>query len=191
MTATARPKVLLVDDRRDNLVALEAILQGLPVDVVSVMSGEDALKRLLVEDFAVVLLDAQMPGMDGFETAEQVRRRRTTAQVPIIFLTAYYYDTHFAFLGYAAGAVDYIIKPLDPWVLRAKVSVFAELWARNQQLREQMELARRRADEHSQLRATVRQAELLLLDMLADGDDPERLRAAVRAAVHLLHGDAD
>ncbi|MGZ8751251.1 MAG: response regulator, partial [Pseudonocardia sp.] len=83
----ARPKVLAVDDRRENLVALQAILEGLAVEVVVVGGGEDALKKLLVDDFAVILLDAHMPGMDGFETAEHIKHRERTRHVPILFLT--------------------------------------------------------------------------------------------------------
>ena len=134
---TSRPKILMVDDRRENLVALAAILQGLRVDPITAANGEEALKRLLTDDFAVILLDAQMPGMDGFETAQHIKQRERTRHVPIIFLTAADRDSHLAFRGYAAGAVDYLTKPFDPWALRAKVSVFVELWAKNQQLIEQ------------------------------------------------------
>ena len=126
--------MLLVDDRQENLIALEAILQGLPVETVSVTSGEDALKQLLVEDFAVILLDAQMPGMDGFETASHIKQRERTRHIPIIFLTAVDYDARLAFRGYAAGAVDYLTKPFDPWVLRAKVAVFVDLWMMHTEL---------------------------------------------------------
>ena len=141
MTSAGRPKVLAVDDRRENLVALQAILEGLAVEVVAVGGGEDALKKLLVDDYAVILLDAHMPGMDGFETAEHIKRRERTRHVPILFLTAVDYDPHLAFRGYQAGAVDYISKPFDPWVLRAKVSVFVELWAKTEQLQAQGEAA--------------------------------------------------
>jgi CheY-like chemotaxis protein len=132
----ARAKALLVDDRRDNLIALEAMLQGLPVESVPVESGEAALKQLLVDDFAVILLDAQMPEMDGFETASHIKRRERTRHVPIIFLTAVDRDAQLALRGYAVGAVDYLTKPFDPWVLRAKVSVFVDLWAKTQAIRE-------------------------------------------------------
>lgn len=121
-------RVLAVDDRRENLLALSAILEGLPIEVVPVTSGEDALKRLLSEDYAVILLDAQMPGMDGFETAGHIKQRERTRHVPILFLTAVDYDPHLAFRGYQVGAVDYITKPFDPWVLRSKVAVFVDLW---------------------------------------------------------------
>ena len=144
MTGSDRPaKVLLVDDRRDNLLALEAILQGLPVQTVGADSGEDALKHLLVDDFALILLDAQMPSMDGFETARHIKRRERTRHVPIIFLTAADRDAQLALRGYAAGAVDYLTKPFDPWVLRAKVSVFVELWTKTRQLEAQAEAARK------------------------------------------------
>ena len=134
MTGARRAKVLAVDDRRENLLALQAILEGLTVEVVAVGGGEDALKQLLVDDFAVILLDAHMPGMDGFETAGHIKRRERTRHVPILFLTAIDYDPHLAFRGYQAGAVDYISKPFDPWVLRSKVSVFVDLWAVQSQL---------------------------------------------------------
>jgi CheY-like chemotaxis protein len=148
VTGPDRPaKVLLVDDRRDNLLALEAILQGLPVQTVGADSGEEALKHLLVEDFALILLDAQMPSMDGFETAGHIKRRERTRHVPIIFLTAADRDSHLALRGYAAGAVDYLTKPFDPWVLRAKVSVFVDLWTKTQQLNAQTEAARHREAE--------------------------------------------
>src|SRR6185295_2672696 len=137
-------KALLVDDRRDNLLALEAILQGLPVQPVGAESGEEALKHLLVDDFAVILLDAQMPEMDGFETARHIKRRERTRHVPIIFLTAADRDSQLALRGYAAGAVDYISKPFDPWVLRAKVAVFVDLWTKSRQLHAQAELTRTR-----------------------------------------------
>src|SRR5437868_4725130 len=127
----APAKALLVDDRRENLVALEAILQGPPVEPVSVTSGEAALKQLLVDDFAVILLDASMPTMDGFETAAHIKRRERTRHIPIIFLTALNYDARLAFRGYQIGAVDYLTKPFDPWVLRSKVAVFIDLWTKN------------------------------------------------------------
>jgi CheY-like chemotaxis protein len=127
-------KALLVDDRRENLVALEAILQGLAVETVAVTSGEEALKSLLVDDFAVILLDASMPTMDGFETATHIKQRERTRHIPIIFLTALDYDARLAFRGYQIGAVDFITKPFDPWVLRSKVAVFIDLWQKSADL---------------------------------------------------------
>jgi len=152
------PKVLLVDDRRDNLVALAAILQGLSVEPVAVNSGDAALKRLLMDDFAVILMDAQMPNMDGFETASRIKERERTRNVPIIFLTAADRDAEMALRGYAAGAVDYLTKPLDPWVLRSKVSVFADLWSKTRQLA----LQARSADSATALATAIEKAIVLL-----------------------------
>src|SRR5215475_9852189 len=160
------PKVLLVDDRRDNLVALAAILQGLSVEPVAVNSGDAALKRLLMDDFAVILMDAQMPNMDGFETASRIKERERTRNVPIIFLTAADRDAEMALRGYAAGAVDYLTKPVDPWILRSKVSVFVELWTKTRQLEAQAEAAR-------QLRALVAAVDEAAA-VLRTGTDPER-----------------
>jgi CheY-like chemotaxis protein len=134
--------ILLVDDRDENLVALEAILGSLDQTLVRARSGEEALRAMLTNDFAVILLDIVMPGMDGFEIARAIKRRRKTREVPIIFLTAADAGPDYAFRGYSAGAVDYIAKPFDPWVLRAKVSVFVELYRKNIQLREQAEQLR-------------------------------------------------
>ena len=125
---TERPKILLVDDRPENLLALEAILGSLDADLVRANSGEEALRALLRFDFALILLDAQMPGMDGFETAARIKRRTRTKDVPIIFLTAVDKDLSSSYRGYVAGGADYISKPFDPWILRAKVQVFVDLW---------------------------------------------------------------
>ncbi len=141
-----KAKILLVDDRPENLLALEAILSALDQTLVRASSGEEALKALLTDDFAVILLDVQMPGMDGFETAAHIKRRERTRDIPIIFLTAINHGPHHTFRGYAAGAVDYISKPFDPWVLRAKVSVFVDLYMKNCQLREQAALLRLQLD---------------------------------------------
>jgi CheY-like chemotaxis protein len=158
VSVAERAKALLVDDRRDNLLALEAILQGLPVQAVAVESGEAALKQLLVDDFAVILLDAQMPNMDGFETAGHIKRRERTRHVPILFLTAADRDAQLALRGYAVGAVDYLTKPFDPWVLRAKVSIFVELWTKTQQLKAQAEATRERETQWQRLTDLVDEA---------------------------------
>jgi PAS domain S-box-containing protein len=134
-----RPSILLVDDRPENLLALTAVLEPLAVRLVTAGSGEEALRALLGEDFAVVLLDVQMPGMDGFETAEYIRGRERSASTPIIFLTAVSTDMSQVLRGYEAGAVDYVLKPFDPVILRSKVAVFAEL--------DRHRRARERADE--------------------------------------------
>jgi CheY-like chemotaxis protein len=178
-----RAKALLVDDRRDNLLALEAILQGLPVTAVAVESGEAALKQLLTDDFAVILLDAQMPNMDGFETASHIKRRERTRHVPIIFLTAADRDSHLAMRGYAVGAVDYLTKPFDPWVLRAKVSVFVELWAKTEQLQAQGQAARVRDNAMRAAAVAVSEALTALNSPDNTGGDllPEQLDRALAA----------
>jgi CheY-like chemotaxis protein len=143
----SKARILLVDDRAENLIALEAILSSLNQTLVCVRSGEAALKALLRDEFAVILLDVVMPGMDGFETATHIKRRARTHDVPIIFLTAAGVEPDHAFRGYAAGAVDYIAKPFDPWVLRAKVAVFVDLYLKNHRLAEQAELLHKQAED--------------------------------------------
>ncbi|MBT2511201.1 MULTISPECIES: response regulator [Streptomyces] len=196
-----KAKILLVDDRPENLLALEAILSALDQTLVRASSGEEALKALLTDDFAVILLDVQMPGMDGFETAAHIKRRERTRDIPIIFLTAINHGPHHTFRGYAAGAVDYISKPFDPWVLRAKVSVFVELYMKNCQLREQAALLRLQlegggqaggmgdakepagllAELSARLAAVEEQAEALSKQL----DDDSADAAAVATAAHL------
>jgi len=177
---TAQAKALLVDDRRENLLALEAILQGLPVETVAVESGESALKQLLVEDFAVILLDAQMPEMDGFEVASHIKRRERTRHVPVIFLTAADRDAQLALRGYAVGAVDYLTKPFDPWVLRAKVSIFVDLWNKNRQLHRQAETVRQRETDFQRLATAVDEAGAILRDGM-DGQAADPADAGKRA----------
>src|SRR3569832_239454 len=111
--------ILLVDDHPENLLVLEAILQPLGQRLVSVQSGNEALKWLLQEDFAAILLDVQMPGMDGFETAALIRTRERSQNTPILFLTAISTSEAYVFQGYSLGAVDYMVKPLFPEILRS------------------------------------------------------------------------
>ena len=151
-----RAKILLVDDRPENLLALEAILGPLHLDLVRAGSGEEALRALLRSDFALILLDAQMPGMDGFETAVRIKRRARTRDVPIIFLTAVDKDPSSSYRGYVAGAADYLSKPFDPWILRAKVQVFVDLWEAGRLQAAQTALLRDRAVETEGLLADLR-----------------------------------
>ncbi|HEU0087584.1 MAG TPA: response regulator [Pseudonocardiaceae bacterium] len=175
------PKVLIVDDRRENLLALEALMQGLAVEPVPVTSGEAALKKLLVEEYAVLLLDAHMPGMDGFETASHIKQRERTRHIPIIFLTAVDYDAHLAFRSYEAGAVDYITRPFDPWMLRAKVSVFADLWRTTAALAAQAEAARALRAQAAGLRSAVDDA-LTALRAVPELDGPAGVAVAAATA---------
>jgi len=134
------PSLLLVDDRPQNLLALQAILEPLGHELVTASSGAEALRRLLHrDDFAVILLDVQMPDLDGFEVAEVIKQRERTSLIPIIFLTALSKEERHVFRGYEVGAVDYVFKPFDPEILRAKVAVFIDLWEKNQQIRLQAE----------------------------------------------------
>jgi PAS domain S-box-containing protein len=132
----SRARLLLVDDRPENLLALEAILEPLDADLVCARSGEEALRHLLADEYAAILLDVQMPDLDGFQTAELIKQRERTRHVPILFLTAISKDAEHVFRGYTAGAVDYLMKPFDPVILRAKVAVFIELWQKTVELRE-------------------------------------------------------
>ncbi|MFI5629573.1 two-component system response regulator [Streptomyces sp. NPDC051664] len=143
MTATqpAAPEtasILIVDDMEENLVALEAVLGSLG-HVVRAHSGEDALKAMLRQEFAVVLIDVLMPGMNGFETAANIKGLDQTKDVPIILLTGAAVDPNYAYRGYTVGAADFLIKPFDPWLLRTKVNVFLDLFRKNRQLVDQSE----------------------------------------------------
>jgi len=134
---TERAKLLLVDDRPENLLALEALLEPLGQELVRAESGEEALRHLLRDEFAAILLDVQMPGLDGFQTAELIKRRERSRHIPILFLTAISKDAEHVFRGYGAGAVDYLMKPFDPHILRAKVAVFIDLWQKTVEIRRQ------------------------------------------------------
>jgi len=128
-------KILLVDDREDNLFSIEAILQKDNYTIVKANSGRAALKILLAEhDFSLILMDVQMPELNGFETATIIYEREKLRNIPIIFITAYNFDEEFVFKGYRMGGVDYIYKPINPELLRMKVGVFVELYRKNQQL---------------------------------------------------------
>lgn len=133
-------KILIVDDKKENLLSLQVILANRGYQFVEATSGKDALRILLKnQDFAIILMDVQMPLMDGFETAEMIRQSDKLKHVPIIFLTANMNTNEYIFKGYQSGAVDYMIKPLSPEILQAKVMVFTELFRKNQELRKKEE----------------------------------------------------
>ncbi|WP_394816374.1 response regulator [Streptomyces mooreae] len=142
--------ILIVDDMEENLVALEAVLGSLTQKVVRARSGEEALKAMLREEFAVVLIDVLMPGMNGFETAANIKGLDQTKDVPIILLTGASVDPNYAYRGYTVGAADFLIKPFDPWLLRTKVNVFLDLHRKNRQLAAQAEQLKRllTSDDH-------------------------------------------
>ncbi|HEX8148397.1 MAG TPA: response regulator [Pyrinomonadaceae bacterium] len=189
--------ILMVDDHPQNLLALEAVLGDMGQNLVRANSGREALKHLLDREFALILLDVQMPGLDGYETAELAREREQSRHTPIIFLTAINQSDAQVFKGYSSGAVDYMFKPFVPEVLRAKVSVFVDLYRSTQEVRRQAELLRRangeleneiaerrKAEEalhkvHEELEARVerRTAQLARANAELEAEGAERLRA--------------
>lgn len=130
-----KPKILLVDDRAENIFALKQTLKSLDADLIEAYSGEEALSMVLRHEFALILLDVQMPGMDGFETASFIRENAATSHIPIIFVTAISKEDKYVFKGYDVGGVDYLYKPIDPDILKNKVKVFLELYQKQQQLK--------------------------------------------------------
>jgi DNA-binding response OmpR family regulator/serine phosphatase RsbU (regulator of sigma subunit)/anti-sigma regulatory factor (Ser/Thr protein kinase) len=160
--------ILVVDDRPENLTALEAVLEPVGCRIVTATSGQEALKLMLEQQFAVLLLDVHMPGMDGYEVASYVRKRHRTSTVPIIFLSAVSTSAEHVFRGYETGAVDYMVKPFDPVAIRSKVRVFIELNERGEEIRRQAELLRRRDLERAQRDAErQRHRRTALLDSLS------------------------
>ncbi len=146
-----KQSILLVDDHRENLIALEAVLEAPGRRLVMATSGEEALGLALKQDFALILLDVQMPDMDGFEVAELLRKTRRTSQIPIIFVTAISKEQKYIFRGYECGAVDYIFKPVDSRILDAKVKVFLELDLQRKKLQQAVVQMKRRKDENDRL----------------------------------------
>lgn len=154
--------ILIVDDDSRNLFAVRETLEDLGATLVLAKSGEEALKQLLLRDFALILLDVHMPGMDGYETAETIRKREKCRHIPIIFLTAINKDEMHVFRGYSAGAVDYMFKPVDPQVLKHKVAVFIELFRKTEEIRRQVEARERLLEENYRVRMEKLQAEQAL-----------------------------
>ena len=172
MRANSEATILLVDDQPHNLVALESILHEFGHRLVKAGSGKEALRYLLDHDVALILLDVQMPGMDGFETAELVRGRERSRRTPIIFLTAYDQHDEQILKGYELGAVDFVLKPLVPEILRCKVSVFVDLFEKTEQIVQQEHVLR----EMERIEYERRLADA------AERLEAERLRAEIRVA---------
>jgi hypothetical protein len=177
----SKVNILLVDDRKDKLLALGAVLAPLGQNVVEAHSGKEALRLVLKSEFAVILMDVSMPGMDGFETAALIRKRPSSEHTPIIFVTSIGNSDTQMYQGYSLGAVDYILTPIVPDVLRAKVSVFVDLWRKTEHIKQQAE--RLREVEEAEHRRQLAEAEdkletetkrnrffTLALDMLGIGD---------------------
>jgi two-component system, sensor histidine kinase and response regulator len=166
-TSDLRANILLVDDHPDNLTALEAILTPLNENLLRATSGLDALRHVLNHEISVILMDVQMPTMDGFETARMIREREKSAHIPIIFITAISKDQEAMFHGYAIGAVDYIAKPFNPDILLSKVRVFVDLNKKNEQIKRQAELIHQAELRETERRQEERERQL----------EQERLRA--------------
>jgi PAS domain S-box-containing protein len=188
--------ILIVDDRPENLLALEAILEPLHQHLVRASSGEEALRRLLERDFALILLDVQMPGMNGFETARLIKARERTKYIPIIFLTAISKEEAYVFEGYSVGAVDYLFKPFQPEILRSKVAAFVDLYVRQRNVaakealvreseRREMELRHMRELWESQAR--FREVVTSALDAIILFDESEKVTLFNSAAERMFH----
>ena len=191
--ATQKANVLLVDDKAENLIALESILDDLGQNLVRATSAREALRHLLLEDFALILLDVQMPGLSGFELAELIRERERTQHTPIIFISAESTHEQNIFKGYSLGAVDYLTKPVDPEILKSKVGFFSKLYLQQDQIRRQ---AHELADANSRLddmnaaleeRVRLRTLELEKSNReLASEVDERRLSEARLATEHAI-----
>lgn len=184
MQLEPKVNILMVDDEPKNLLALEAILDSLGQNLVKAYSGADALKCLLNEDFALILLDIQMSGMDGFETAKLIRERERSRYTPIIFLTAFSTNDNLMFKSYSLGAVDYLMKPISPEILKSKVAVFVDLFKKTEEVKRQaaqlkMQELQMLAQQHEKLIALGKLAAGLAHEL----NNPAS--AARRAAEHL------
>jgi signal transduction histidine kinase len=180
-----RVNILMVDDRPENLLALEAILEPLGERLVRAYSGSEALAKVLRHDFAVILMDVQMPGMDGFETAALIKEREKSRHIPIIFVTAISKDQQYVFKGYSAGAVDYISKPFDADILRSKVTVFCELFRKSEQVRQQGELLRQHDLLERERAMAAREAEIMrhhVDELVGARDEAEMARSLAERA---------
>ena len=182
-TGAERPRVLLVDDDERNLLAIATVLEDLG-DVVLARSGEEALRHLLKGEFAVILLDVYMPGMDGYETAQIIRSRDQTKGIPIVFLSAVNKEAEHLLRGYSMGAVDYVFKPVDPIILRSKVAVFVDLFAKTKEVERKARQEQALLDEPSrQRRAPSGGAGAAPRRAAAGGDHPVAADGALSRAL--------
>ncbi len=162
LAAPLTARILIVDDDERNAFAAVQALEELGHELVVAKSGEDALRRLLTEDFALILLDLHMPGMDGYETAALIRSRKRTKDTPIVFLTAIFRDEAHVFQAYSAGAVDVVFKPVDPFILKSKVTVLTDLYLKTEEIKRQSAYQQWLLDEHARMKAEKAQAEQAL-----------------------------
>lgn len=191
-----RANVLVADDTPANVLAIEQVLEPLSHNVVTAASGDEVLRALLKTEFAVILLDVHMPIMDGFEVAAQIKAREKTRHIPIIFLTAVNQDPSDILQGYEAGAVDYLSKPVEPWLVRAKVSAFVDIWLehkRIERLQSELAMVEQRQQQALQINEGIVQG-IAVAKMALELGDHERaldtldrtLTAAKRVINHLL-----
>lgn len=189
MSEGIKTNVLLVDDRADNLLVMQSILTNADCSLVCVSSGREALKFLLSEDVALILLDVQMPGLNGFELAELIREREKTQHTPIIFISATSVDEQYVFKGYSLGAVDYLTKPVSPEILKSKVGFFTRLFRQNQEIKRQsalLEDANARLDQLNgelELRVQRRTAELKSSNSKLEKQIASRKQSEARLAI--------
>ncbi len=155
-------RILIVDDDERNAFAAVNALEELGHELVVARSGEEALRRLLTEDYALILLDLHMPGMDGYETAELIRSRKKTAMTPIVFLTAIFRDEPHVFQAYSAGAVDVVFKPVDPFILKSKVTILVDLYLKTEEIKRRSAYQQWLLDEHDRVKAEKAQTERAL-----------------------------
>src|SRR5687768_2199887 len=154
-----KANILVVDDDERNALAITEVLDGLGQNVIVARSGSEALKQLLRKDFAVILLDLHMPEMDGYETAALIRARQRSRHIPIVFLTAVFRDDSHLLQAYSAGAVDMVFKPVEPHILKSKVSIFVELYQQRQEIRREAELRHWLQEENFRVRSEKFDAE--------------------------------
>ena len=162
LAAPLKARVLIVDDDERNAFAAVQALEELGHELVVARSGEEALRRLLTEQFALILLDLHMPGMDGYETAALIRSRKRTASTPIVFLTAIFRDEPHVFQAYASGAVDVVFKPVDPFILKSKVTVLVDLYLKTEEIKRQSAYQQWLLDEHARVKAEAAATEKVL-----------------------------
>ncbi len=180
MEKNRNPKILIVDDRPENLLSMEIIFETEPCQIIKALSGNEALAKMVVHDFAVVLLDVQMPEMDGFETAQLMRSSKKTSHVPIIFVTAISKEKQHMFKGYKSGAVDYIFKPIEPEILKSKVFVFLKLYNQHKNLENINNRLKNAVEE-------LEQANQKILEQQEELMEEERLKVLLEMAGATAH----
>jgi two-component sensor histidine kinase len=182
-----KAKILIVDDDERTAMAVRNALEELGQTLVVAHSGEEALHRLLYDDYAVILLDVNMPGMDGYEMASFVRARKRTRHIPIVFLTALFRDDTHLLQAYSAGAVDMVFKPVDPFILRSKVSVFVDLYLKQAESQREAELRHRLLEENFRVRAEKLTAEQALRRSQEHQEAMEKAEAHQRTLIEELN----